>query len=190
MTHPWYKTLVNACSALQELQNDPLWINSEYIKISFLYGIYGYTVYIRSYTAYIRYTEIPYTVWANPRHKGKREICRSLPTASFNPVFALRVASKLFWLRQNLNGSIGGLVEFWHIFPHLTLGRFFQLCIPIQSMTPNSHQSWGQFNDDLWISEGADWWTVWRMVPVLLPDIIIPSLCTSPQPSSICWKEK
>ena len=44
----------------------PLWISSEYIKIS-LYGIYGYTVYIRSYTAYIRYMEIPYTVWANPK---------------------------------------------------------------------------------------------------------------------------
>ena len=32
----------------------------------YIYGIYGYTVYIRSYTAYIRYTEIPCTVWANP----------------------------------------------------------------------------------------------------------------------------
>ena len=26
----------------------------------------------------------------------KREICRSLPTASFNPIFALRVVAKLY----------------------------------------------------------------------------------------------
>jgi len=47
----------------------------------FTYGIYGYTVYIRSYTANIRYMEIPYTVWANPKHvvclrnaAGQREV--------------------------------------------------------------------------------------------------------------------
>jgi len=33
-----------------------------------MYGIYGYTVYIRSYTAYIRCMEIPYTVWASPKY--------------------------------------------------------------------------------------------------------------------------
>jgi hypothetical protein len=33
-----------------------------------IYGIYGYMVYIQSHTAYIRYMEIPYTVWANPNY--------------------------------------------------------------------------------------------------------------------------
>jgi len=43
-------------------------------------------------------------------------------------------------------GSIAGLVDIWQIFSLVTLGRFTQLCLPIQSMTPNSHQSWGQTN--------------------------------------------
>jgi len=62
-------------------------------------------------------------------------------------------------------------LDLWHIVSRLTWGRFFQPCLPIQSMTPNSHQSCGQTNDDIWILEGADWWTVWRMMPVSLCDI-------------------
>jgi len=30
-----------------------------------------YTAYIWSYTAYIRYMEFPYTIWANPNHEGR-----------------------------------------------------------------------------------------------------------------------
>ena len=43
-------------------------------------------------------------------------------------------------------------LDLWHIVSRLTWGRFFQPCLPIQSMTPNSHQSCGQTNDDLWTS--------------------------------------
>ena len=48
-----------------------------------------------------------------------RKICRSLPTASFSPVFALRVAAELYDFDKFSMGSIGCLVDFWHIFPHL-----------------------------------------------------------------------
>jgi hypothetical protein len=55
----------HAYSALQGLQNDPpmnlFWVNPFPL-------IYGITAYIRSYTAYIQYMEIPCTVWANPMY--------------------------------------------------------------------------------------------------------------------------
>jgi len=54
------------------------------------------------------------------RDTGKKEkTCRSLPTASFSPVFALRVAAELYDFDKFSMGSIGCLVDFWHIFPHL-----------------------------------------------------------------------
>jgi hypothetical protein len=73
-------------------------------------------------------------------HRGNREVCRSLPTASFIPVVPLSVEGKLYDLDKIQIGSISGLVDFWQIISHLTLGRFFYLCFPIQSMIPNSHE--------------------------------------------------
>jgi len=61
-----FKRLGHAHSALQELQNDPP-MNSSWVNPpSLIYGIYGSTAYIRSYTACTQYMEIPCRVWANP----------------------------------------------------------------------------------------------------------------------------
>ena len=77
-------------------------------------------------------------------HRGKRQKSVAL--------YLLRVSSRFFlsaW-RTNymtltkLNGVNRWPDGFWHIASHLTLGRFFQQCLPIQSMTPNSHQSCGK----------------------------------------------
>ena len=43
----------------------------------------------------------------------RRKICCSLPTASFSPVFALRVAAKLYDFTKIKMGSIGGLADFF-----------------------------------------------------------------------------
>jgi len=108
--------------------------------------------------------------------RGKEKICHSIPASSLIPVFPLRVAAK-FMTDKIWMGSIGGLIDFWQISSLMTLGGFFQLCLPIQSMTPNSHQSCRQANNDLIEFQRAR------------PNIY-PYPCTSPQPSSICWKNK
>ena len=48
----------------------------------------------------------------------KIKTCRSLPAASFiSPVFALRVAAKSYDFDKIELGSIGGLIDIWHVFP-------------------------------------------------------------------------
>ena len=104
------------------------------------------------------------------RDTGEKERNLSLLTyCEFKPGFCSQRCSQIIWLRKNLNG-----VNWWpdwflaYCFP-CDIGALFPT---VPSMTPNSNQSCGQTKYDLWISECADWWTVWRMVPIMLPNIL------------------
>ena len=111
------------------------------------------------------------------RDTGEKEKNLSLHSCcEFQPGFCSQSCGQIIWLKFNWGQSVAWLIygifyPTWH-----------SLCLPLQSMTPNSHQR-------------VRIWTMWRMVPVLLPDIfprpnISPASAPLPNLQSTCWKEK
>ena len=101
----------NICSCVLSSSKATEWPPCELIlSISkFTYGIYGYTVYIRSYTAYIRYMEIPYTVWANPKYT--QYDCKKIMWK--NELHGDVAQHLLFSHRKAPNQGLGSQAELW-----------------------------------------------------------------------------
>jgi len=123
------------------------------------------------------------------RDKGgkDRKIFRSKTAASSSPVFALSVAANLYASDWIWMGPINGLC--WIAVWFLCCTRNHSCSRPQTHTKYAAQYAWVLGTDRSWIgTQVVKRESIFQMS--FFASKYLPSLCTSPKPSSICWKHK